>query len=937
MDRVPERVQRWWGALDDRQRRHGAALSLAGVAYLVHYLVFTVGQPFFIEDAAITFAYARNVVAGEGFATFAGGERVEGYSNALWTFIIAVFYGLGVPGWVSSKVLGAVFGLITLPLSYAVTRRALAGLAWSPDEGPTGRVTDAFALLAPILLALSPQIVIWNASGLENSLFGLLLTAGIWRVCVEHEEEGQGRTPRPWSAVLFFLLTMTRPDGMMYAAVGLTARLMSAVGNRRVKGMLLSIAAFALPFLLYNAWRYWYFAWPFPNTYYAKLGTGTTFQPFGWTTRGWKQIIGYFTTHKVAYALPLLPLAMTGLRGWRRWLGFVVVAWLSLVLLWDGREGFDVLPGWLSPISGKWVHLRVWSLLVGAVVVGLANFGREGWLPRGALWASFCGGIFFVVYSGNDWMKAWRWFNLIGFSMFPLLAIGLAELLDGLPLLDRRLPLPKLGPAFPSLALPSWALVAVPLLVAFGRVEIGRSVDFVMNPETSTRDIRRRVDYMQWVQRRLDIDDVTLLDVDMGAHMYFSDWRILDIAGLVDVPIARHRRYDKDFVREYIFREEQPDFAHVHSSWARTSKINTYQEWKEGYLEIPGYPIGGRKLHVGNHIKKAHLVTEDEAFPESPLAIFDGGIRLLGVVARSTVVPSGGRLYLHLVFNAPRRKGGFDVLAFLDDGQGHRSVASLTPGFDWYPPEDWKRDEQVHGRFRMPVGADLPPGDYQLGLVLVDRSQGGVLALRSVDGQVVDRPGDPVYLAGEMLVDGVTVQVSDRAGALAAASEDLQAVDELVAQGQCEPAWTAFKDATRHLLADIDWRASQEPRARRAVAACWVQRARAADDEADRAEALLAARRWDHHVAGLAKLSAPEADRYVAEGDRWFDERDWERAYDRYALALRLDPSRSHVRRRAEDARDYKHGIRELGESYPPDPKKQRARERERERALEKN
>ncbi|NOY27380.1 MAG: hypothetical protein GXP62_16055, partial [Oligoflexia bacterium] len=585
MTAVPDRAQRWWDALDDRQRRHGTVLAFICVAYLVHYLVFCIGQPFFIEDAGITFAYARNFVHGEGFATYAGGERVEGFSNPLWTFLIAGFYALGVPGWVSSKLLGAVFGVMTLPLCYAVTRRALAPMAWKPAEGSTSRPTDALALLAPAALALSPQIVIWNASGLENSLFGLLLIAGLWRLCVEHEQDAAGSPTRPWAAVLFFLLTMTRPDGLMYAAVGLSARLMSAVATRRYRGFLLSLLAFAVPLLAFNGWRYWYFGWLFPNTYYAKLGTGTTFQPFGWNVRGWKQIINYFKTHGLVYALPLLPIALTGLRGWRRWLSFLLIAWLSLAVLWNGRDGLSQLPAVLHLLSPLWVQVRVWSLLVGAIVVGLANFGRKGWLPRGVLWAAFCGGIFFVVYSGNDWMKAWRWFNLIGFSMFPLLVIGLAELLDGLPFLDKTLRVRRLSGSWAGLALPSWVLLVAPLTVAFSVVELGRTARFVENPETSTRDIRRRVDYMKWVQQRLDADFITLLDVDMGANMYFTDWRILDIAGLVEVPIARHRKYDKAFVREYIFREEQPDFAHVHSSWARTSKINTYPEWKRGYLE----------------------------------------------------------------------------------------------------------------------------------------------------------------------------------------------------------------------------------------------------------------------------------------------------------------------------------------------------------------
>ena len=58
-------------------------------------------------------------------------------------------------------------------------------------------------------------------------------------------------------------------------------------------------------------------------------------------------------------------------------------------------------------------------------------------------------------------------------------------------------------------------------------------------------DIHRRVRYMKWVQKRLDVDHVTLLDVDMGAHMMYSGWGIVDVAGLVDVSIARHSDYNQ--------------------------------------------------------------------------------------------------------------------------------------------------------------------------------------------------------------------------------------------------------------------------------------------------------------------------------------------------------------------------------------------------------
>jgi hypothetical protein len=134
------------------------------MGYTAHYLVYCIPQPFYIEDAGISFAYAQNLVDGEGLATYPGGERVEGYSNPTWTFLIAFFYALGFPAFTTSKVLGWVFGVATLPLVWALARRALPARAESPIH------RDTLALIAPILVAFNVQFVVWNAAGLENSL-----------------------------------------------------------------------------------------------------------------------------------------------------------------------------------------------------------------------------------------------------------------------------------------------------------------------------------------------------------------------------------------------------------------------------------------------------------------------------------------------------------------------------------------------------------------------------------------------------------------------------------------------------------------------------------------------------------------------------------------------------------------------------------------------
>ena len=124
MDDVPQRLAQWWGGLDDRARRHASVLALISAGFIGHYLVFTIPQPFFIEDAGISFAFARNLVEGDGLVGYPGGERVEGYSNFSWTMLVAAFYALGVPPWTSAKVMGAVFGVLTLPLVYRIVRKA---------------------------------------------------------------------------------------------------------------------------------------------------------------------------------------------------------------------------------------------------------------------------------------------------------------------------------------------------------------------------------------------------------------------------------------------------------------------------------------------------------------------------------------------------------------------------------------------------------------------------------------------------------------------------------------------------------------------------------------------------------------------------------------------------------------------------------------------
>ena len=234
-----------WMALPDEDKVHAHGLMLCGALFLFHY---GLHSWWFIEDAAISFSFARNAATGEGFVAYPGGEPVEGFSNPSWTLLLTFFRLLGISPFISAKVLGAVLGLATLPLAWAWARRLMGG-----------RAAGRWPLLVPLLLAVSPQFVLWCASGLENPLFTFLIALGGLWIVREAEEGGSWRSAVPW-----LVLAITRPEAPLYAAVAALVALLFTASRRGVRAAWAWAwrwgLAFGLPFLLWHAIRIAYFA-----------------------------------------------------------------------------------------------------------------------------------------------------------------------------------------------------------------------------------------------------------------------------------------------------------------------------------------------------------------------------------------------------------------------------------------------------------------------------------------------------------------------------------------------------------------------------------------------------------------------------------------------------------------------------------------------------
>ncbi|MCW5835541.1 MAG: hypothetical protein KIS78_24280 [Labilithrix sp.] len=209
-----------------------------------------------IDDAGISFAYARNIAHLDGFVSQPGRTPVEGYSNFTWvmllvpTFWLHVFHPVIVP---------KLLGVLQVFVAFYVLQRALFRR--------TGALWPGVVLTS--LLAVSPPIVVWTASGLENGTLFLLVTA-LFAVLADR--------PSRWeikAGVLAALLAMTRPDGLVYVVAGGLALVSDALERPRdpralARSTARYVGSFAAVFGPFFALRLAVFGLPWPHTYYAK-------------------------------------------------------------------------------------------------------------------------------------------------------------------------------------------------------------------------------------------------------------------------------------------------------------------------------------------------------------------------------------------------------------------------------------------------------------------------------------------------------------------------------------------------------------------------------------------------------------------------------------------------------------------------------------------
>jgi hypothetical protein len=289
----------------EARRTHTEALLIASLLALALLARLVPGERM-VDDAYITFRYARNLVEGQGFV-YNPGEHVLGTTTPLFTLLLA-----GLALLTGSRDFPAL-ALAVNALAGAVS----VGLLYLLGRQFAGHTAPAAA--AAVLWAVAPYSVTFAVGGMETDLTVALLLAASYAHLT--------RRPRAM-AVLSALALLARPDtavllGLLWLDLVLARPFDRAQGKRRIPWPegLIALALLA-PWLAFGTL---YFGSPLTNSMAAKSVT-YLLRP----TEGLVRLIQHYSTpffedaflgppwRLIGFAVYLLLCGLGGLRAIRR-------------------------------------------------------------------------------------------------------------------------------------------------------------------------------------------------------------------------------------------------------------------------------------------------------------------------------------------------------------------------------------------------------------------------------------------------------------------------------------------------------------------------------------------------------------------------------------------------------------------------------------------
>lgn len=252
------------------------------------------------DDAFISYRYADNLARGLGLV-FNPGERVEGYTNFLYTLTLAGGVALGASPIPLSHVIGIVsyFAVAAILVVWSKKRRKREA-PWIP--------------LGACLWLVQDDLHTWATGGLETTMFAAFALAGLAVLAIPEERK---RSHLLAGGVLVALACTVRPDGVLFAIVALAAPVFLRPRSRAIVWR--EIAAIGAPLVVigaaFVAWKLAYYGRLLPTAFHAKSASEGRWE------QGLVYVGLYFAKHwstaLAALVLPALAVVQARARGER--------------------------------------------------------------------------------------------------------------------------------------------------------------------------------------------------------------------------------------------------------------------------------------------------------------------------------------------------------------------------------------------------------------------------------------------------------------------------------------------------------------------------------------------------------------------------------------------------------------------------------------------
>ena len=237
-----------------------ALWALIGVSAIAAWIV-----RFVQDDAFITYRYARNLARGNGLVLNPG-QRVEGYTNFLWTVLMAIPEKLGWSAPQFSMFLGIAIMVLTMVVVFRFARIVFE------DE--------RLALFTVVVLVANMSFLGYGTGGLET-MMQTLLVSGVGLASLASQNSTHPVTERVLAGVLGGVACLTRLDSVVIVGSWFVLVLLaqwSSEGDAptadRLRRLLPNALQLGLPMVVvlapWFAWKLDYYGELLPNTQAAK-------------------------------------------------------------------------------------------------------------------------------------------------------------------------------------------------------------------------------------------------------------------------------------------------------------------------------------------------------------------------------------------------------------------------------------------------------------------------------------------------------------------------------------------------------------------------------------------------------------------------------------------------------------------------------------------